>query len=243
MNADTKNTILIGGGIMQGKTSCLRHISNPERVIYLNCEGGKKPPFRSKFKMFTIENPDNVISAFNTLKEDGSNYGKYDIIVIDSITHLMSKFFSQKIHNKEKTLSKWNDYAEFIKYLFNTCISKCGLHVVVTAHIVKELNDQTMKMETVVDVKGYLRDEIESFFTTVVYAKEIKTSLLEDFANNHLTISDTEKQKGLKYVLQTQTDKDVSEKLRSPIDMWTHSETYINGDISTVLTKLEEYYV
>ena len=42
------NLVLLGGMSAAGKSASLMGIEKPEGVIYLNCEAGKKLPFRSQ---------------------------------------------------------------------------------------------------------------------------------------------------------------------------------------------------
>ena len=56
--------VLVSGKSATGKTASLRAIDKPEGVIYLNCENGKKLPFKAKFKEFTVTDPQQVYQAF-----------------------------------------------------------------------------------------------------------------------------------------------------------------------------------
>ena len=58
------NLLLIGGASATGKSASLAGLKNPEGVMYLNCESGKKLPFKAKFKQFTITDPLQVFEAF-----------------------------------------------------------------------------------------------------------------------------------------------------------------------------------
>lgn len=46
--------VLIMGESGTGKSASLRNIPNQERWLYLNCEAGKRLPFRNKFQTHTI---------------------------------------------------------------------------------------------------------------------------------------------------------------------------------------------
>jgi hypothetical protein len=43
------NLVLIVGKSSHGKSASLMGLKNPEGVMYLNCEAGKKLPFPAKF--------------------------------------------------------------------------------------------------------------------------------------------------------------------------------------------------
>jgi len=49
--------VLICGSSGTGKSASLINLDKPEGVIYLNTEAGKKLPFKSKFKEYTITDP------------------------------------------------------------------------------------------------------------------------------------------------------------------------------------------
>lgn len=84
------NLILLGGKSATGKSASLMGLKNPEGVMYLNCEAGKKLPFRSKFKQYTITDPLQVLEAFDAAE------GMADVhtIVIDSLTYLLDMYES-----------------------------------------------------------------------------------------------------------------------------------------------------
>ena len=48
------NLVLLVGKSASGKSRSLKNLKNPEGVLYLNCEAGKKLPFRSKFIEKTV---------------------------------------------------------------------------------------------------------------------------------------------------------------------------------------------
>ena len=46
--------VLVSGKSASGKSASLRALDKPEGVMYLNCENGKKLPFKTKFKELTV---------------------------------------------------------------------------------------------------------------------------------------------------------------------------------------------
>jgi hypothetical protein len=57
------------------------------------------------------------------------------------------------------------------------------------------------------------------------------------------TVTPEEKELGFKYVFQTRITKDtIHERMRSPMDMWKPTETYIDNDLRHVINRLHEYY-
>src|SRR5690606_20828793 len=89
------NLVLIVGKSANGKSASLRNIKDPEGVMYLNCESGKKLPFKAKFKNFVITDPLQVNEAFAHAEK------RPDIhtIVIDTLTYLLDMYESQYVLN------------------------------------------------------------------------------------------------------------------------------------------------
>ena len=86
--------ILIGGESGSGKSASLMGLRNQERVLYLNCEAGKRLPFRNKFDSKTINDPYQVYEAFDYTAVGQPGNSLYDTIVIDTSTFLMDMFES-----------------------------------------------------------------------------------------------------------------------------------------------------
>ena len=57
------NLVLLCGKSACGKSASLMGLENPEGVISLNCEAGKKLPFKSKFKQLIIEHKKATLIA------------------------------------------------------------------------------------------------------------------------------------------------------------------------------------
>lgn len=92
--------VLLCGKSAAGKSASLMGLEKPEGVMYLNCESGKKLPFRAKFKQYTITDPHQVFEAFDAAE------GMADIhtIVIDSLTYLMDMYESLYVLNSANTM-------------------------------------------------------------------------------------------------------------------------------------------
>lgn len=93
MSQINDNLVLIVGKSATGKSASLKDMPNPEGVMYLNCEAGKKLPFRSKFKQYTITDPMQVLEALDAAE------GMPDVhtVVIDTLTYLMEMYESQYV--------------------------------------------------------------------------------------------------------------------------------------------------
>lgn len=94
------NLVLLCGKSATGKSASLMGLQNPEGVMYLNCESGKKLPFRAKFKQFVITDPLQVFEAFEAAE------GMADIhtIVVDSLTYLLDMYESVYVNGSTNTM-------------------------------------------------------------------------------------------------------------------------------------------
>ena len=243
---------LIGGLSKGGKTTSLHSLKNPEGVMYLNCEADKELPFAAKFQTYTITDPYEVHNAFDFLKttcEDPvkeANRAKIHTVVIDTATMLMEMYFSKYVHtaSEKKKFPAWANYAEYFKTLMQHHVSGSNVNVLFLAHVERTLNKDAMVMETKVPVQGQLaRKGLEAYFTTIVSAKRVPITHIENFKNDLLTITPQEEMQGVKHIFQTQITKDtVEERLSSSMGMWKMEETFIDNNAQFLLDRLHEYY-
>lgn len=215
-------------------------LKNPEGVMYLNCEAGKKLPFNAKFKQFTITDPHQVIEAF----EKAESMDGIHTIVVDSLTYLLDMYESNYVLNSANTMKAWGDFAQYFKTLMQQYVAKSTKNVIFTAHTSDSLNESEMIMETKVPVKGSLKNNgIESYFTVVLASKKLQLKSLKDYGSGLLTITPEEEALGFKYVFQCKLTKDtVNERLRGPLGLFSTKETYIDNNMQLVMNKLREYY-
>ena len=232
--------ILVSGKSTTGKSASIMNLERPENWAYLNCEAGKRLPFRSKFKEFTITDPLQVYEAFDWAETQDNIEG----IVVDSVTFLMDMFESVHVINSTNTMKAWGDYAQFFKNLMQVYVARSTKSVIFTAHALDQLNEADMVMETKVPVKGSLKNNgIESYFSAVVSAKKMTIKALEGYESDLLTITPEDEALGFKYVFQTKLTKEtVGERIRAPMGLWSTAETYIDNDMQLVMNRLHEYY-
>lgn len=232
--------VLIAGYSATGKSASLRNIKNQEEWWYLNAEAGKRLPFRNKMRSFNIDDPLQVIEAFDVAIQDVKIKG----IIVDSITFLMDMFETQYVINSKNTMKGWSDFAQFFKVLMQQKVTQFSRPTIFTAHVLDTLDEAAMEMKTFVPVKGSLKNNgIEAYFSTVVAAKKVKIKDLEKFKNNLLNITEEEKELGYKHVFQTRiTSTTTGERIRSPMGMFTKEQTYIDNDAQLLLNHLNEYY-
>jgi hypothetical protein len=215
-------------------------IKNPAGVMYLNCEAGKKLPFRSKFKEFVITDPNQVFEAF-THAETNPNI---HTIIIDSLTFLMDMYESLFVNNSPNGMKAWADFAQFFKNLMQQYAASSTKNVIFIAHVLDTHNEAEMILETKVPVKGSLKNNgIEAYFSLVLASKKVPLKALKDYGSKLLTITPEEEALGFKYVFQTKITKEtVNERLRGPLGIFDTKETFIDNNMQNVLDRLVEYY-
>lgn len=238
------NLILISGKSASGKSACLMNLREPTGVMYLNCEAGKKLPFRAKFMKgpngktgFTITDPYQVYGAFDAAETNPAIH----TIVIDTATYLMDMFESVHVLPSENTMAMWGEYAQFWKKLLQNYVAKSTKNVIILAHTTDKENDD-LEMETFVKFKGSLMNHgIESYFSNVVSTKKV---LIKDLKPNELLkVTPQEENIGYKHVFQTQLTKATKgERIRAPLGMWEEDELYIDNDAQHLIDRLGEYY-
>jgi len=232
------NLLLICGESSTGKSACLRNLEN---VLYLNCESGKKLPFKpKKYCQQTITDPLHVFEWFTWAESQTEIH----TIVVDGLNFLMDMFESIHVLPSTNTMKSWGDYAQYFKKLMQQYVSKSSKNVIFTAHTKTALNEAAMAMETKVPIKGALANQgLEAYFSCIVSTKKVKLKDLEKYPNNLLTISDRDKAVGYKHVFLTNgTAETVQERMRSPMGLFEDLETFIDNDVALVLKRLHEYY-
>lgn len=247
MSQYNDNLVLLCGKSAAGKSASLMGLKDPEGVMYLNCEAGKKLPFKSKFLKgpdgkvgFVITDPLQVIEAFDAAE----GMPAVHTIVVDSLTYLLDMYESVYVNGSANGMKAWGDFAQFFKTLMQQNVARSSKNVIFTAHTMDTLNESEMLMETKVPVKGSLKSNgIESYFSVVIAAKKVNLKALKDYKSELLTITPEEEALGFKYVFQTKITKDtVNERLRGPLGLFDTKETFIDNNIQLVLNRLGEYY-
>lgn len=232
--------VLLCGKSATGKSASLMGLRDPEGVMYLNCEAGKKLPFKAKFKQYTIVDPLQVMEAF----EAAESMPDVHTIVVDSLTYLLDMYESVYVLPSTNGMQAWGQFSQYFKVLMQNYVAKSTKNVVFTAHTSDTLNESEMLMETKVPVKGSLKNNgIESYFSVVIASKKVQLKALKDCESALLTITPEEQALGFKYVFQCKLTKEtVNERLRGPRGLFDTKETFIDNNMQLVLDKLKEYY-
>ena len=232
--------VLLCGKSATGKSTSLMGLEKPEGVMYLNCEAGKRLPFKAKFKQYTVTDPHQVLEAFDAAE------GMADIhtIVIDSLTYLMDMYESLYVLPATNGMQAWGQFAQYFKTLMQQKVASSTKKVIFTAHTSDTLNEGEMVMETKVPVKGSLKNNgLESYFTVVIASKKVPLKTLKEYQSKLLTVTPEEEALGFKYVFQSRITRDtVNERLRGPLGLFSTEETFIDNNMQLVLNRLEEYY-
>ena len=234
------NLVLLGGKSATGKSASLMGLKDPAGVLYLNCEAGKKLPFRSKFIEKVVTDPMQIYEAF----EWAETQPQVHTIVIDSLTYLLDMYESLYVLNSANTMQAWGTFAQYFKTLMQQHVAKSTKNVIFTAHTSDTLNEGEMVMETKIPVKGSLKNNgIESYFSVVIASKKVPLKTLKDYKSDLLTITPEEEALGFKYVYQVKLTKEtVNERLRGPLGLFDTKETFIDNNMQLVLDRLHEYY-
>ena len=215
-------------------------LNNPEGVMYLNCEAGKKLPFKAKFKQYTITDPLQINEAFDAAE------GMADIhtIVVDTLTYLLDMYESLYVLNSANGMQAWGQFAQYFKTLMQDKVAKSTKNVIFLAHTADTMNETEMAIETKVPVKGSLKSNgIESYFSVVIASKKLTLKSLKDMKSPLLTVTPEEEALGFKYVFQTRITKEtVNERIRGPIGLFEAKETFMDNNMQLVLDRLKDYY-
>lgn len=244
MTTTNDQLILIAGESGSGKSASLMKLRNQDRVLYLNCEAGKRLPFRNKFDAKVITDPYQVHEAFEYTMPGQPGHGAYDVIIVDTLTFLMDMFESLYIIGAANTMAGWSQYQQFYKRLMQDLVAQSDKKVIILAHTREDLDEKAMEYKTSVPIKGALKNNgIEAYFSTVVATKKVALKDLAGIDPKLLTITPDDELVGYKHVFQTRlTAKTKGERIRSPIGMFEANQTYMDNDSQMLLDHLHEFY-
>ena len=233
--------VLICGASASGKSASLRNIRNQEKWLYMGTEAGKRLPFKNKFRSARVDDPMQVIQAFDYAIE---HRDEIEGIIVDSLTFLMEQFESKYVLTASNGMRAWSDYQQFFKLLMQDKVIKFNKPVIFTAHTQRILNENTGEFEVSVPVKGASKGNgLEAYFSCIVAAKKIPVKDLKEYQNDLLHITEEEEAVGYKHVFQTLiTRTTTGERIRSPMGLFERKETYMDNDCQLLLDRLNEFY-
>jgi hypothetical protein len=232
--------VLISGESGSGKSASLRNLKDQENWLFMNCEAGKRLPFKNSFETVTITDPYSTYDGLDYVKNTANMRGA----IIDTTTFLMDMHESQFVINSPNTQAAWGTYAQFWKNLMQQKVAPLGKPVIMLAHVVDVYDEKNAEMKTHIPVKGSLKNQgIEAYFSTNVMTRKMPLRDLEDYKNPMLNITEDEEMLGFKHCFQTRlTKKTIGTRIRSPIGMFTKEETFIDNDCQVLLDHLKEFY-
>lgn len=236
----SEQLILVEGLSAGGKTSSLQHLTNPNSALYLNCEN-KRAPFRPELKnTYNIIDPSQVFEGMDWAETQPD----INTIIIDTLDFLMNMYETNIVKKAANGQKAWGDYFTYFQELMQVKVARSSKTCIFLAHAYTVLDEDSMTKNTSVPIKGALKNlGVESFFTTVIMSKQVPLRLVEPFTNKLLNVTEDDKERGVKYVFQTQMTKASSgEKIRSPQGMWDKSETFIDNNMQHVVDRLVAYY-
>lgn len=243
MSEENNQLVLISGESTTGKTMSLKNLRDHERWLYLNTEAGKQPPFRHKFSHVRISDPYQVHEGFQYIID---NPDEYKGIIVDSATFMMDMLESQYVLTAANTQKAWGEFAQFFKILMQSLVVQVNKPTIFLAHTLTNLDDSSPTgTRTAVPVKGSLKNNgLEAYFSTVVSTKRMPLRKLEPYLNNGLlNITEDDEILGYKHVFQTRPTKETAgERIRSPDEMFTREQTYIDNDAQILLDHLNKFY-
>ena len=234
------NLVLIGGVSGAGKSACLRNIKDQEGVLYLNCEAGKKLPFRNKFMSKVITDPYHIFEGFIWAETQPQIH----TIVIDSLSFLMDMFVSVHIMNSADSRSQWQAYQEFFKELMQQKVASSTKNVIIITHIAEDLDEEKgIRTEQAV-VKGGLKGTgVEAYFSLNVTARAIPIKELEKHPSEFLNITDDERDVGYKHVFQVRKTKETTgSRIRGPMGLFPQGTVSTDNCAQMLLDVVHDFY-
>lgn len=233
--------VLIGGVSGAGKSASLRNIRNQERWGYINCEAGKRLPFKNKFINARVDDPWQV---YHFVDEAINNPDDIDGLIIDTATFMMDMFESQYVLGTADTMKGWSNYAQFWKNLIQKKLVQFGKPVIILAHVLEQYDESSLSMKRSVPIKGALKNQgLEAYFSTVVEATKMPLKDLKDYDESLLQVTEDDEDLGFKHVFQTRLTKEsIGTRIRSPMGLFSKRQTYMDNDAQMLLDHLHKFY-
>ncbi len=241
---NNQRVVLIMGIPSSGKTASLRKMAEDPGIAYLNTDL-KDLPFYvppDGMQCAKIDRAKDIPAIIQQIEQEAEGVHS---VILDTVTFLMDQFEMQHVANATDTRAAWGDYGKFYKSFMHQ-IKSSSKNWIILSHSYDIYNEKELAMETKVPIKGSVgKIGIEADYNIIVTAKKMPIKKLQPYLDNNelLTLSDRDEAMGLKYVFQTSITKDtLNEKNRSPMDLWSESELYIDNDISLIIQRLNDYY-
>lgn len=231
--------ILIVGEATKGKTTSLNFLAEPEKAVYVNTDL-KRLPIKDRFlkHLFTndVDEAIEFIEYVCTLK-------KVNLILLDTITHLMRAFVKDKITKPNAGWDGWAANSVYYQSIIES-LKKSKADSIVLAHIEPVLDEDNVVVGNRIPVQGSPgKTGVESEFSVILQAEYFTLKEIKKFPkNDNLTITKDDKLRGGKYVFVTGKCKKLPLTLaRGPLGFWKPNEVIIDNDVQLVLDRLRNY--
>lgn len=235
-----KYLVCVAGKTGQGKSASLRNMADEKRVLYINCESGKELPFPHKFKQVVLTEPTEIFDII----ADAEESGKFDTVVVDSLTFLMEMYESRHVYKSKDGFGAWADFQQYAKELFTDVVPNSAMSFIFTAHAETKFNEELGYEETFIPVKGSLgKNGLEAYFSVIVLATVMPVPKLRKSKSELLVITEDEEIDGIKHVFQTRRTKETigARVIRGPIGLWTRDDTFIDNDAQMLIDVVNEF--
>lgn len=240
-----KFAALISGPSSTGKSASLAEIREQNRWLYGNAEH-KELPFPSKFMELLITEANHI---FEMLDHAIANQDEPDGpkgVILDTLTFLMDMKESQDVFGSSNGQQAWAEFAQYFKKIMQEKVALLHIPVIFLAHTLTTYDDAGVA-STAVPIKGSLKNQgVEAYFSLVVSTKRMSIKDLEaipEYDKDLLHITDDDRINGFKYVFQTRlTPKTLGERIRAPMKMFAHNQTYMDNDVQLLMDHVSRYY-
>lgn len=239
--------ITVVGPPGSGKTCCLEHIREPEKVLYINYDGKSRFPFKqAKGKKFIVETPKTSRELFTILAEL-QNAPDIKIVVLDTITKWFDMYIADTVLKSSNTLQAWGTLKTIYESLLKAIRLLDNKVFIILAHTELITNEETREVEAVIETKGkaLCKPGMEADLENIVRAVAIPITKAQQIKNDLLTVTEEEMKhvSKLKYVLQTQAiENDSFKRIRTAKGAFTGDELYIDSNIQQVIDRLQQFY-
>lgn len=252
MTEINKLTVLIEGMSGSGKSSAFQDIEDQPHTLFLNCEG-KELPYPHDFCEFKISEPFQVHTALNRIHEGATFKHKSGelihpkLVVMDSFTFLMDMFEALYIRTAADSRSAWGDYGSYIRETMLTKVSRLHIPFIATSHILISDDMENMERISRAAIKGGVGkgNGLESYFTTVLYAKQMRLKDVEPFLEeaSMLTLTEEEKFDEKKHVFVTRPAKQHSgDRIKAPRGMFSPKDFYMDNSVHKLVNHINNFY-
>ena len=267
----SKPPILVLAPPASGKTTALRYLK-PElakRTLYVNCDDKSLPWVgKTDIKLYDAGCP----TLIPNILDSAGKSGKFDLIVIDTITLAMQEYARKFLNttapkystdasgnvisnpdyialdrtgSKIDGMSGWGRYGTLVCDII-AAAKKTGVQVVIFGHL-SSVADDSGNYKFRCPLQGAIgKQGIEGLFDVVMHAQQMKLKDLSKEGQDHQWLGTTESRKGTeaRYVYQVDHTKNTAgtHDIRSPDGLWPEDVQFIDNNLQMVFDRFEEVY-